>query len=111
MSTPDYYDRLYSTVGAYNEKYPRGNTPFQIITRLCEEAGELASEVNHFENSGIKQQKHGPPDKAALAKEIQDVIRTALSIARYYRIEAELIYAIDQTYNRLRDQGYIKEEM
>ena len=54
MSTPDYFAKLYLTLDGYNKKYPEGNTPFQIITRLCEEAGELASAVNHFEGSGAK---------------------------------------------------------
>jgi NTP pyrophosphatase (non-canonical NTP hydrolase) len=42
--------------------------------------------------------KHGLPDKKALAKEVQDVIRTALSIARYYDVEQELKDSIDQSY-------------
>jgi hypothetical protein len=77
MSTPDYFDKLLLTVDGYNKKYPNGNNPFQIITRLCEEAGELASEVNHFEDMGAKRLKYGLPDRKALAKEVQDVIRTA----------------------------------
>ena len=48
MKTPDYFDKLLLTVDGYNQKYPQGYTPFQIITRLCEEAGEHASAVNHL---------------------------------------------------------------
>lgn len=105
---PDYFDKLYLTLDGYNKKYPEGNTPFQIITRLCEEAGELASEVNHFEGSGAKMQKHGVPDKVALAKEVQDVIRTALSIVRYYGVEQELKDAIDHSYFAKIREGYIQ---
>jgi NTP pyrophosphatase (non-canonical NTP hydrolase) len=107
MDLPDYFDRLYCAVDGYNKKYPNGNTPFQIVARLCEEAGELASAVNHFEDTGIKRQKHGEPDKDALAKEVQDVIRTALSIARYYGIEQELKESIDYTYQRLEGDGFL----
>jgi NTP pyrophosphatase (non-canonical NTP hydrolase) len=105
----DYFEKLYLTLDGYNEKFPSGNSPFKIITRLCEEAGELANAVNHFEGTGIKRQKHGEPDKAALAREVQDVMRTALNIARYYGIEQELEHSIDQTYQRLMHDGYIKE--
>ena len=84
MSTFDYFDMLSQTAEGYNKKYPQGNTPFQIIARLYEETGELASAVNHFEDTGVKKQKHGIPDKVALAKEVQDVIRTALNVAQYY---------------------------
>ena len=107
MTTPDYFDKLMLTVDGYNKKYPNGNSPFQIITRLCEEAGELASEVNHFEDMGAKRLKHGLPDRKALAKEVQDVIRTALSIARYYGVEQELKDSIDWSYRTKIDEGYI----
>jgi hypothetical protein len=65
--------------------------------------------VNHFEDTGVKRQKRGQPDKAALAKEVQDVMRTALGVARYYGIEWELKDSIDQTLQRLRDGGYITD--
>ena len=111
MPTPEYFDKLLLTVDGYNRKYPNGTHPFQIITRLCEEAGELASEVNHFEDMGAKRLKHGLPDKKALAKEIQGVIRTALSVARYYEVEQELKEAIDQSYRTKIDEGYVVEPL
>ncbi len=107
MSTSDYFERLLDFVDGLNKRFPSGNDPFQIVTRLCEEAGELASAVNHFEGAGVKRQKHGEPDKAALAKEVQDVIRAALSIACYYGIEDDLRRSIDTSYQRLRDEGYV----
>nr|HET6902479.1 hypothetical protein [Ktedonobacteraceae bacterium] len=108
MSTPDYFTKLNQIVDGLNEWFPNGNAPFQIVTRLCEEAGEIAKAVNHFEGTGIKLQKYGEPDRAALAKEVQDVICAALSIARYYGIEAELEHSLDNRYLRLIDEGYIK---
>lgn len=103
----DYWDRLYHLVEGYNARFPDGNAPFQIVARLCEEAGELASAVNHFEDTGAKQQKHGAPDRGALAGEVHDVIRTALSIARYYSVEREVCASIDATYERLALGGYL----
>lgn len=102
MHNHDYLDTLYSIVDALNERFPNGNTPFQIIARLCEEAGELAKTVNHFEGTGIKMQKYGEPDRMELAKEVQDVIRSVLSIARYYGIEQELQVSIDESYQKSR---------
>lgn len=103
----DPFARLYQLVDGYNRKFPRGDTPFQIVSRLCEEAGEVASAVNHFEDTGAKRAKHGAPDRTALAKELHDVIRTALSLARYYGVEAELRASIDTTYDHLRADGFI----
>lgn len=38
-----------------------------MATRLLEECGEIASEINLWENSGIKCQKHGDPKQEAIA--------------------------------------------
>ncbi len=67
--------------------------------------------MNHFEDMGAKRLKHGLPDKKALAKEIQDVIRTALSVARYYEVEQELMDSIDQSYRTKIEEGYIVEPL
>jgi len=83
------------------KKHPKGNMSFQIITRLAEECGELAKQVNHFENSGIKREKYGAPQKQKMAKEVQDVIRSALQIAQYYGIEKDLKKSINKSYKKL----------
>ena len=33
------------------ERFPEGNTPYQIVARLLEESGELAQQVAHFESN------------------------------------------------------------
>lgn len=105
---PNSFEKLYHIVDGLNARFVNGNEPFQMVARLCEEAGELAKEVNHFEGMGIKVQKHGEPDKVVLVKEVQDVIRVALSIARYYGIEGELERSIDGSYEKLRNEEHIK---
>jgi NTP pyrophosphatase (non-canonical NTP hydrolase) len=88
-------------------RFPAGNEPYQIMTRLLEECGELAQQVNHFENSGLKEEKYGRPDKAKLAKEVMDVLRSALQIAVYYDIEAELYATIEKSYDLMVEEGLI----
>lgn len=88
-------DRIYQIVDDLNQKLGNQN-PFQIMTRLAEEVGELAQQINHHESQGIKVQKHGQPDKEKLAKEVQDVIRCALQIARYYELEDILNQQIEE---------------
>lgn len=88
--------------------FPHGEEPFQMVARLAEECGELAAQVNHFEGSGVKLKKHGPPDKAKLAKEVQDVIRCALRIATHYGIEAELEASIETSYQKMKRDGLIE---
>ena len=87
-----------------NRRFPDGNDPFQIMTRLLEECGELAQQVNHFEGTGVKRDKYGEPDKAKMAKEVKDVIRGALQIALYYGIEDELEASFQQSFQAMKDE-------
>ena len=88
-------------------RFPNGNDPFQMTTRLLEECGELAQQVNHFEGSGVKREKHGDPDRAHLAKEIQQVVGAALQIAVHYGVEREVEQAFEWVYGRLLQEGHI----
>jgi len=103
----DNFEKLNQITRGLNKKYPDGNNPFQIITRLTEECGELAEQVNHFEKTGIKNEKHGLPDKSKIAKEVQDVMRCALQIALYYELKHELRSSIDKSLTKLNQAGYI----
>lgn len=101
-------EKLYQITHGLINRFPNGNDPFQMITRLAEECGELAAQVNHFEDSGIKRQKLGEPDTMKLAKEVQDVLRCALTIAVYYGIEAELTASIEKSYSQLQIEGLLE---
>jgi len=105
---PDMMQRLLDVSVGLSRRFPDHNGPFEIMTRLLEECGELAEQVNHFEGTGVKHEKYGEPDKAKLAKEVQDVLRCALQIAQYYGIEQELKVSIEDSYQRLKAEGFIK---
>lgn len=99
--------KLYQITHGLMKRFPNGNDPFQMVTRLAEECGELAAQVNHFEASGVKRQKMGEPDTIQLAKEIKDVLRCALTLAVHYGIEAELDASIEQSYKQMQAEGLI----
>src|SRR5512142_1108662 len=103
-------EQLITIARGMNHRFPRGNEPFQIMTRLLEEGGELAQQVNHFENAGVKRDKYGEPDRKKLAKEIMDVLRGAMQVAVYYHVEEELEAALELTYQRLKAEGHISEK-
>jgi len=105
---PDFMERLKVISVGLSRRFPNHNEPFEIMTRLLEECGELAEQVNHFEGSGVKREKYGEPDKAKLAKEVQDVLRCALQIAQYYAIEQELATSIENSYQRLKTEGFVE---
>ena len=87
---------LYKLSDLFRKKFPEGNNIFQMMTRLLEESGELAQAVNHMENSGNKIEKYGPASKENLAKEIRDVLRTAVDVARHYNVEEEVHKCIQE---------------
>ncbi len=95
---------------ALNKKFPEGNDPFQIITRLAEEVGELATTVNHFERTGVKTKKLGEPTKERIADEAKDVIHVVLQLVRYYKIEKELEQEIKKSIKRLEKEKLIENK-
>ena len=94
-------------VEASNRRFPDGVDPFQMATRLLEECGEVAKEINHWENSGIKRQKYGEPSKEKLADELRQGITELFKIAAYYCVEAELEESISQSLQRSKNEGLI----
>lgn len=100
-------ERFYKMVEASNKRFPEGVKPFQMATRLLEECGEIASEINLWENSGIKRQKHGDPKKENIANEIRQAMVELVKIARYYHVEGELETSIQISLERSREEGLI----
>jgi NTP pyrophosphatase (non-canonical NTP hydrolase) len=101
-------DKLYKIAEGLNIRFPDGNDPFVIVTRLAEECGEVAAEVNHFEGQGVKAEKSGPPDRKKFAKELQDVIRAVLHLVLYYDLQTEMAELVDEYYRRVVDEGLVE---
>ena len=98
-------EKLYKLAYGYNKRFPKGVEPFQMVTNLLEECGEVASEVNLWEDSGIKRQKHGDPKKENLAGEIKQALAALIKIAVYYKIENELEDSIDKSLELMEKEG------
>jgi NTP pyrophosphatase (non-canonical NTP hydrolase) len=100
-------DKLWVSNLILRRRFPDGVAPFKIIARLAEECGELSAEVQRWEGMGVKREKHGPPDRDHLAKEVMDVLRAALAVAEYYAVEAELDAALDRAIEAGVDQRLV----
>jgi len=94
-----------------NKRFPEGNYSYQIVTRLLEECGEVAKEVNRFENSGTKVLRHGQGSKEDLASEIKDVMNALMQLALYYDVVNEVEEAVKKSINQLTEEGYIQTEV
>ena len=101
-------EKFYKMVEASNKRFPLGVDPFQMVTRLMEECGEVASEVNHWEGSGLKKQKLGAPSKENLANELRQAMLELFKIASYYNVEKELNDSIEQALQRAKKDGLIE---
>ena len=100
--------KLFAIARGLNHRFPDGNDPFQMMTRLLEEGGELAQQINHFEGTGVKREKYGAPDRKKLAKEVMDVMRVAMQVAVYYEIEQEVEAALERSYQQLLAEGHLQ---
>lgn len=95
----------------FNKRFPEGNTPYQIMTRVLEECGEVAKEVNRFEKSGTKVLRHGEGSKEDLAGEIKDAMNALMQLALYYDSTDQLESAVKESVKQLKEEGYIQEEV
>lgn len=100
--------RFYKMVEASNNRFPEGVEPYQMATRLLEECGEIAAEINLWENSGVKRQKHGDPKKENIANEIRQAMVELVKIAQYYHVEEELDASIERSLERSKAEGLIE---
>lgn len=101
-------DKLYKIAQGLNARFPDGNDPFAIVTRLVEECGEVAAQVNHFEGKGVKVERLGAQDRSKFAKELQDVLRAVLHLAIHYGLETELAQSVDEHYQRAVKEGLVE---
>jgi len=101
-------ERLYKMAQGYNARFPNGVEPYQMLARLLEECGEVASEVNLWEDSGIKRQKHGAPTKEALAGEIKQALAALVQLAAYYHVEPELDASIRASLDKMKEEGLLE---
>ena len=98
-------EKLYRLVQGYWKRFPKGVEPFQMAARLLEECGEVAGEINLWEDSGIKRQKRGEPRKEDLAGEIKNALTALIQIVVYYGVEKELEESIDRSLKGMENEG------
>ncbi len=101
-------ERFYKMAEASNKRFPNGVEPYQMATRLLEECGEVAAEINLWEDSGLKRQKHGAPKKENIANEIRQAMVDLVKIAKYYHVEQELEESIEESLKRSRSELLIE---
>ena len=62
-------EKLYKLAQGYQTLFPDDVNPYEVMTRLMEKSGELATEVFKWENEA-KRKRSGEPSKEVMAKKI-----------------------------------------
>ncbi|WP_337899625.1 hypothetical protein, partial [Mesomycoplasma ovipneumoniae] len=97
------FRKLYDIVAVHEDRYPVGDSPYPLLTRLLEQAEETAETVNALEREGIQ-----PPDPSPLADELREVLHSTLALARRYGVEDRLDAVIDGEHLRLTGKTTIR---
>lgn len=100
-------EKLKQLAMGMNHRFPEGNDAFQIATRLLEECGEVAKEVNRLEKSGTKVLRHGNGTKEDLASEIKDALNALMQLAIYYDALEQVEASIEKSIEQLKIEGHI----
>ena len=103
MKETEKLDKIYRISELLTKRFGE-STSFMIMTRLAEEVGELAKEVNNFESVGVKNKKMGIPNRVNLAKEAQDVIRVVLQLVEKYGVREEFENSIEESFKKLGEK-------
>lgn len=99
----DRLDRLYAIVDRYARRYPEQHHGSGYLTRLIEELGEIAVEVQRLEGISGKVKKHGPGSIEDLASEVEDLLHTLLGLVRVYSAEEALNAVIEREFAKVTD--------
>ncbi len=102
--------KLIQLATGFNHRFPAGDEAFQITTRLLEECGEVAKEVNRLEKSGTKVLRHGEGTKEALASEIKDAMNALMQLAIHYDAVEQVQASIENSIEQLKQEGHIQGE-
>lgn len=98
---PDRLNQLYEISTHYARKFPEGDSALGYLSRLTEELGEIAVEVQRLEGAPAKIAKHGRGNLPDLASEVEDLIHTALGLIQHYRAEAEFDDVVATQHRRI----------
>lgn len=84
--------------------------PNVLLAELTQAAGTLAATVNHFNGTGIKRKKHGPPNPARLSGAVGAVLTQVTEIADYYGLRDDLRASMETHYCRYQVNDLIPHE-
>lgn len=93
---------------AQTKRFPNGDEPFKIVSRLLEESGEVSWELNHYERKNISFMRNCRDNKENLVTETYQVMIALNQLLQYYDLSDLFTRKIEEVYREYQDKGYIK---
>jgi len=93
---------------ALTKRFPNGDEPFKIVSRLLEESGEVSWELNHYERKNISLMRNCRDNKENLVTETYQVMIALNQLLQYYNLSDLFARKIEEVYKEYQDKGYIK---
>ena len=96
---------------AQTQRFPNGDNPFKILSRLLEESGEVAWEINHYERNGICLEKLNSERKSELVAETYQVMIAICQLIQYFNLEDDFKNRIEEVFQEYIDKKYIDHRL
>lgn len=93
---------------AQTKRFPNGDEPFKIVSRLLEESGEVSWELNHYERKNICIEQNCKENKENLVAETYQVMIALNQLLQYFDLSDEFVSRVEYVYKEYQDKGYIK---
>jgi NTP pyrophosphatase (non-canonical NTP hydrolase) len=100
-------EKVFTVAKAQSNRFPEGDYPFNIVSRLLEEGGEVAWELNHYARKGISIDRFNPDGKRELVYETYQVMIALCQLMQYFNLEDDLKKRMDEVHQEYLNKGYL----
>lgn len=105
----DLLSKISLVAQAQSKRFPNGDEPFKIMSRLLEECGEVSWELNHYERMNISVERNCKNNKENIVAEAYQVVMVLSQLLQYFDLSDDFINRIEMVYKEYQDKGYINQ--
>jgi len=103
----DDLEKILKVAEAQTKRFPNGNDPFKIVSRLLEESGEVAWELNHYDRKGISLECKNKDGKREIMCEMYQVMISLCHLLQYYDLQNDFRDRIDEVYKEYMEKNLL----
>lgn len=103
----DLLNKISLIAQAQSKRFPNGDEPFKIMSRLLEECGEVSWELNHYERANVSVERNCKDNKENIVNEAFQVVMVLNQLLQYFDLSEDFVNKIEMVYKEFQDKGYI----